>query len=192
MAILQEPEEPTEAAATSKPKGLRKALRTGTTSYMSMHVLYGGSHTYFDDMAALMNVWPSKLEPSYAESTGSSSSSTVDPVSAIGADLEEAFDRMWKNVFAEEPHGLRSKYEDLAQYWVDAIRIKKAAVHTLAFAQQEIKNVESQLSLVGGPELVQYYRRAYYRVGGDLEGTNAALGRFKADILRAVDQLAIP
>ncbi|KAF9231150.1 hypothetical protein BU15DRAFT_68575 [Melanogaster broomeanus] len=74
MAILQEPEEPTEAAATSKPKGLRKvddtprssspiqadeskpikALRTGTTSYMSMNVLYGGRHTYFDDMESFL------------------------------------------------------------------------------------------------------------------------------------------
>ncbi|KAF9230746.1 hypothetical protein BU15DRAFT_68940 [Melanogaster broomeanus] len=137
---------------------------------------------------------PSKLEPSSAESTGLCGSSTVDPVLTIGADLEEAFDRMSKIVFgdSEGPHRPQSKYENLAQYWMDAIMIKKAAVHTLAFAQQEIENVESQFSSIIGPELVQFYSRAYYRVGGNLEDTSTALAKFKADILRAVEQLAIP
>ncbi|KAF9241401.1 kinase-like domain-containing protein [Melanogaster broomeanus] len=76
MAILQEPEEPTEATVPSQRKGLRKvdptarfslpipldeskplkALRTGTTPYMSMNVLSGGRHTYFDDMESFLYV----------------------------------------------------------------------------------------------------------------------------------------
>ncbi|KAF8833675.1 hypothetical protein BDN67DRAFT_985869 [Paxillus ammoniavirescens] len=118
---------------------------------------------------------PSKLEPSSVESTGSSGSRAVDPVLAIGANLEEAFDRMSKIFFEEEPHRLQSRYEDLTQYWMDAIMIKKAAVHTLAFAEQEIKNVENKLLPIIGPELVQYYHKAYYNRGED---TSTAFGRY--------------
>ncbi|KAF9235302.1 hypothetical protein BU15DRAFT_78134 [Melanogaster broomeanus] len=76
MAILQEPE---DATAITKPKVLQvlrepddrarssspitpdeskpiKALRTGTTPYMSFNVLYGGNHTYFDDMESFLYV----------------------------------------------------------------------------------------------------------------------------------------
>ncbi|KIJ07780.1 hypothetical protein PAXINDRAFT_102811, partial [Paxillus involutus ATCC 200175] len=84
MAILQEPEQPTEAAATvrTKREGLLddddddddddvprssspipsdelnsfKALRTGTIPYMSFNVLYGGRHAYFDDMESFLYV----------------------------------------------------------------------------------------------------------------------------------------
>ncbi|KAF9230747.1 hypothetical protein BU15DRAFT_83247 [Melanogaster broomeanus] len=127
--------------------------------------------------AVLFNSGPSKLEPSSAESTGLCGSSTVDPVLTIGADLEEAFDRMSKIVFgdSEGPHRPQSKYENLAQYWMDAIMIKKAAVHTLAFAQQEIESVENELSPIIGPELVQYYHNAYYDRGED---TKTAFGRY--------------
>ncbi|KAF9232825.1 hypothetical protein BU15DRAFT_80780 [Melanogaster broomeanus] len=76
MAILQEPE---DATAITKPKVLEvlrepderarssspitpdeskpiKALRMGTTPYISFNVLYGGNHTYFDDMESFLYV----------------------------------------------------------------------------------------------------------------------------------------
>ncbi|KAF9230793.1 kinase-like domain-containing protein [Melanogaster broomeanus] len=76
MAILQEPEEPAtdivttedddpadidaalRASSPIQPDGSEplKALRTGTTPYMSFNVLFGGKHTYFDDMESFLYV----------------------------------------------------------------------------------------------------------------------------------------
>ncbi|KAF8836932.1 hypothetical protein BDN67DRAFT_983581 [Paxillus ammoniavirescens] len=76
MAKLQEPEKPTEPTVRTRRKGLihnrgvarvsslipanevkpRKALRTGTIPYMSFNVLFGGRHTYFDDMESFLYV----------------------------------------------------------------------------------------------------------------------------------------
>ncbi|KIJ07673.1 hypothetical protein PAXINDRAFT_173363 [Paxillus involutus ATCC 200175] len=77
MAILQEPEKPTEAAATvtieqdlfDDPGVARaslpippdetkpiKAPRTGTIPYMSFNVLHGRRHTHFDDMESFLYV----------------------------------------------------------------------------------------------------------------------------------------
>ncbi|KAF8833171.1 hypothetical protein BDN67DRAFT_976708, partial [Paxillus ammoniavirescens] len=78
MAILQEPEKPTETVAIVRTKrdglldndraarfpspiksdGVKpvKALRTGTIPYMSFNVLYAERHTHFDDMESFLYV----------------------------------------------------------------------------------------------------------------------------------------
>ncbi|KIJ21025.1 hypothetical protein PAXINDRAFT_6802, partial [Paxillus involutus ATCC 200175] len=74
MAILQEPEKPTEATVKTKRKSyfIRvarssspipsdevnpvKALRTGTIPYMSFNLLYRRKHTHFDDMESFLYV----------------------------------------------------------------------------------------------------------------------------------------
>ncbi|KAF9240282.1 hypothetical protein BU15DRAFT_61607 [Melanogaster broomeanus] len=76
MAILPEPEEPATEIVTTEdgdpadidavlrasspiqPDGSEplKALRTGTTPYMSFNVLFGRKHTYFDDMESFLYV----------------------------------------------------------------------------------------------------------------------------------------
>ncbi|KIJ21028.1 hypothetical protein PAXINDRAFT_6805 [Paxillus involutus ATCC 200175] len=75
MAILQEPEKPTEATVGTKRKGLLdpgvarssspippdemkpiKAPCTGKIPYMSLNVLFGGRHTHFDDMESFLYV----------------------------------------------------------------------------------------------------------------------------------------
>ena len=78
-------------------------------------------------------------------------------------------------------------YEELAKCWFVAL-IQKEAVHMLALALQEIKSFKGRFAKILGPELVQYYHRAYYR-GEDIS-TN--LGRFKVDILQLLDKLVIP
>ncbi|KAF8836275.1 hypothetical protein BDN67DRAFT_984038 [Paxillus ammoniavirescens] len=88
----------------------------------------------------------------------------------IETDLDEVFDRMLE---AQQP---QSKYEGLAQHWMDVIVVQKVAIDTLAFAQQEITNVENELSPIIGPELVQYYHRAYCEFRGGLQGVGTAIG----------------
>ena len=75
-------------------------------------------------------------------------------------------------------HG-QSRYEELAECWLAALTRRKEALHILALAQNNIEHLEDGFSKVIGPELVQYYRRAYY---GD-EDTSTALGKFEADMV---------
>lgn len=80
---------------------------------------------------------------------------------------------MLKVVFKGETHG-HSRYEELAECWMAALMRKKEAVHVLALAQRDIKNLENGFSKVIGPELVHYYRGAFYQG----EDTSTALGRY--------------
>ncbi|KAF8834374.1 hypothetical protein BDN67DRAFT_985367 [Paxillus ammoniavirescens] len=79
-------------------------------------------------------------------------------------------------IFVEEAQQPQSKYKGLAQHWMDVIMVQKAVMDTLAFTQQEITNVENELSPIIGPELVQYYHRAYCEFGGGLRGVSTAVG----------------
>ena len=58
----------------------------------------------------------------------------------------------------------------------------------LVLALQKIKSFKDRFTKILGPELVQYYHRAYY--WGEDISTN--LGRFKVDILQLLDKLVIP
>ncbi|KAF8837824.1 hypothetical protein BDN67DRAFT_982960 [Paxillus ammoniavirescens] len=105
----------------------------------------------------------SHLEVSHSEATNSSGSGfpALKPVSGIETDLDEVFDRMLNIIFVEVQQP-QSKYKGLMQHWMDVIMVQKAAMDTLTFAQQEITNAENELSPIIGPELIQYYHRAYY------------------------------
>ena len=93
---------------------------------------------------------------------------------------------MLKIVFSGELHPGPPRYEDLAKCWMAALTRKKEAVHMLALAQRDIEKLENGFSKIIGPELVQYYHKAYYRG----EDTSTTLGKFEADILQAVDKVA--
>ena len=92
-----------------------------------------------------------------------------------------------KVAFTGELNG-HPKYEELAKCWFVALIQKKEAVHMLVLALQKIKNFKDRFTKILGPELVQYYHRAYYQG----EDTSTNLGRFKVDILQVLVSLVIP
>lgn len=52
--------------------------------------------------------------------------------------------------------------EELVKCWFIALIQKKEAVHMLVLALQKIKSFKDRFTKILGPELVQYYHRAYY------------------------------
>ena len=78
-----------------------------------------------------------------------------------------------KIIFEGEMH-MNSRYEELVECWLTALTRKKEAVHALAFAQHDVESLEHKFSKIIGPEVIQYYRRAYYQD----EDTSTALGRY--------------
>ena len=81
---------------------------------------------------------------------------------------------MIKVIFEGEAR-TRSKYDELAECWMAALMKKKQAIHVLALAQQDVEKLENGLSRIVGPNLVHYYRSAYYQD----EDMTTDLGKYK-------------